>query len=199
MFPEGFILGLSTGAVCVAYCGPVLLPFILGEGTTVIQNAKSVGLFLGGRLLAYILVGFFFRASGNDTGSGFTSKQVCFWDHIYTSGCIYDRLWFLQIQGNMPWAETAKAAAETGPMAFCNTHCRWIRHGHESLSALSSCYNGGRGNPSGVWQSAFFYHVFSRNFNLFHTHAIFGFFQKKKGTASDRKICSHIGRIIIFV
>ncbi len=59
MFPEGFILGLSTGAVCVAYCGPVLLPFILGEGTTVIQNTKSVGLFLGGRLLAYILVGFF--------------------------------------------------------------------------------------------------------------------------------------------
>ncbi len=59
MFPEGFILGLSTGAVCLAYCGPVLLPFILGEGTTVIQNAKSVGLFLGGRLLAYILAGFF--------------------------------------------------------------------------------------------------------------------------------------------
>jgi sulfite exporter TauE/SafE len=58
MFPEGFILGLSTGAVCVAYCGPVLLPFILGEGTTVKQNAKSVGLFLGGRLVAYILVGF---------------------------------------------------------------------------------------------------------------------------------------------
>ena len=59
MFPEGFILGLSTGAVCVAYCGPVLLPFILGEGTTVMQNTKSVGLFLGGRLIAYILVGFF--------------------------------------------------------------------------------------------------------------------------------------------
>jgi sulfite exporter TauE/SafE len=58
MFPEGFILGLSTGAVCLAYCGPVLLPFILGEGTTIIQNAKSVGLFLGGRLIAYILVGF---------------------------------------------------------------------------------------------------------------------------------------------
>jgi sulfite exporter TauE/SafE len=36
----------------------VLLPFILGEGTTVMQNAKSVGIFLGGRLIAYILVGF---------------------------------------------------------------------------------------------------------------------------------------------
>jgi sulfite exporter TauE/SafE len=59
MFPEGFILGLSTGAVCLAYCGPVLLPFIMGEGTTVKQNTKSVGLFLGGRLVAYILIGFF--------------------------------------------------------------------------------------------------------------------------------------------
>ncbi len=41
MFPEGFILGLSTGAVCVAYCGPVLLPFILGEGTTILQNRNK--------------------------------------------------------------------------------------------------------------------------------------------------------------
>jgi sulfite exporter TauE/SafE len=64
MFPEGFILGLSTGAVCVAYCGPVLLPFILGEGTTVLQNTKSVGLFLGGRLVAYILVGFLSGLAG---------------------------------------------------------------------------------------------------------------------------------------
>lgn len=58
MFPEGFILGLSTGAVCVAYCGPVLLPFILGEGTTIRKNVKSVGLFLAGRLAAYIMMGF---------------------------------------------------------------------------------------------------------------------------------------------
>jgi sulfite exporter TauE/SafE len=36
----------------------VLLPFILGEGTTILQNAKSVGLFLGGRLAAYMSVGF---------------------------------------------------------------------------------------------------------------------------------------------
>lgn len=57
-FPEGFLLGLSTGAVCLAYCGPVLMPYLLGEGTNVRNNVISVSLFMGGRLLAYILVGF---------------------------------------------------------------------------------------------------------------------------------------------
>jgi sulfite exporter TauE/SafE len=56
-FPEGFILGLSTGAVCMAYCGPVLLPYLMGEAATISRNTISVGLFLGGRLAAYMLVG----------------------------------------------------------------------------------------------------------------------------------------------
>jgi sulfite exporter TauE/SafE len=55
--PEGFILGLSTGAVCLAYCGPVLIPYLMGEGNTVAGNTLSVGLFLGGRLVAYLVVG----------------------------------------------------------------------------------------------------------------------------------------------
>jgi len=54
---EGFLLGLSTGTVCLAYCGPVLLPYLMGEGSTIVQNTISVGLFLGGRFLAYLLVG----------------------------------------------------------------------------------------------------------------------------------------------
>jgi sulfite exporter TauE/SafE len=56
-FPVGFLLGLSTGAVCLAYCGPVLLPFIMGQGNTISKNAVSVSLFLTGRLVAYLIVG----------------------------------------------------------------------------------------------------------------------------------------------
>lgn len=56
-FPEGLVLGLSTGAICLAYCGPVLMPYLLGEGNTVKKNSWSVGLFLAGRLLAYLIVG----------------------------------------------------------------------------------------------------------------------------------------------
>jgi sulfite exporter TauE/SafE len=53
----GIILGLSTGAVCLAYCGPVLFPFLLGEGAKVVTNGVFVLLFLLGRLFAYLIVG----------------------------------------------------------------------------------------------------------------------------------------------
>jgi sulfite exporter TauE/SafE len=55
--PEGFILGLSTGTVCLAYCGPVLMPYLLGEGQTVANNFISVSVFLAGRLCAYLITG----------------------------------------------------------------------------------------------------------------------------------------------
>jgi len=54
---EGFILGLSTGAICMAYCGPVLVPYLMGEGRSVIKNTAAVSLFLSGRLAAYLLMG----------------------------------------------------------------------------------------------------------------------------------------------
>ena len=52
---EGFLLGLANGGVCLAYCAPVLVPYLLGEGDTVRHNAVSVGSFLGGRLAGYLL------------------------------------------------------------------------------------------------------------------------------------------------
>jgi len=54
---EGFLLGLSLGAICLSYCVPILAPYLLGEGKKVIQNALDVGLFLFGRLAGYLLFG----------------------------------------------------------------------------------------------------------------------------------------------
>jgi sulfite exporter TauE/SafE len=54
---EGFFLGLSTGMVCIAYCGPILVPYLLGEGKGLKKNTAAVAYFLSGRLLAYLLVG----------------------------------------------------------------------------------------------------------------------------------------------
>jgi len=54
---EGFLLGISTGAMCLAYCGPVLIPFLLAEGKNVRKSTYYLLLFLTGRLLAYIVVG----------------------------------------------------------------------------------------------------------------------------------------------
>jgi len=55
---DGILLGLSTGSVCLAYCGPVLIPYMLGENNTISRNYLDVSLFLAGRLAAYIAIGF---------------------------------------------------------------------------------------------------------------------------------------------
>jgi hypothetical protein len=51
---EGFLLGIANGGVCLAYCAPVLVPYLLGEGNTLRSGAISVGGFLGGRLVGYL-------------------------------------------------------------------------------------------------------------------------------------------------
>ena len=52
---QGFILGLSTGAVCVAYCGPVLIPYLMSESGGLKRSYMVVSVFLAGRLMAYML------------------------------------------------------------------------------------------------------------------------------------------------
>lgn len=51
---EGFLLGIASGGVCLAYCAPVLVPYLLGEGAPVRSSAISVGGFLAGRLAGYL-------------------------------------------------------------------------------------------------------------------------------------------------
>jgi len=54
---EGLLLGLSTGAACIAFCGPILIPYLMGESQTVKQSVIDVSWFLGGRFIAYVLTG----------------------------------------------------------------------------------------------------------------------------------------------
>lgn len=62
---EPLALGLSTGTWCAMYCAPVLLPFLFGrENLTHRRNLSLVGLFLAGRLAAYIALGFALGLSG---------------------------------------------------------------------------------------------------------------------------------------
>lgn len=53
---QGFLLGLASGASCVAYCAPALVPYLLGEGKGVRQNTVILCQFLGGRLCGYLLL-----------------------------------------------------------------------------------------------------------------------------------------------
>jgi sulfite exporter TauE/SafE len=52
---DGFFLGLSNGAACLATCAPVLIPYLLGEGKSIARNFWLTGQFLFGRLIGYLL------------------------------------------------------------------------------------------------------------------------------------------------
>jgi sulfite exporter TauE/SafE len=54
---EALLLGVSSGLVCVASCGPVVLPWLAFERSAWRTTAKLLGLFLVGRLAGYLAFG----------------------------------------------------------------------------------------------------------------------------------------------
>ncbi len=52
---ESFLLGLSNGGSCLAYCAPAVVPYLLGEGRGVLPNFGVTFQFLAGRFSAYLL------------------------------------------------------------------------------------------------------------------------------------------------
>jgi sulfite exporter TauE/SafE len=54
---QAFLLGISNGATCIAYCAPVLIPFLFGEGRGVLSNGFVILQFLTGRLIGYLAFG----------------------------------------------------------------------------------------------------------------------------------------------
>ena len=56
---KGFLLGLSSGGTCLAYCAPLLVPLVLGAGRPVRGSGWLLAQFLIGRLGGYLLFGVF--------------------------------------------------------------------------------------------------------------------------------------------
>jgi sulfite exporter TauE/SafE len=54
---EGLLLGLSTGVACIAFCGPILIPYLMAESHTIRQSVIDVSWFLTGRFIAYVITG----------------------------------------------------------------------------------------------------------------------------------------------
>jgi sulfite exporter TauE/SafE len=52
---RGLLLGLASGTTCLAFCAPVLVTYLLHEGSGVRQNLATLLMFLGGRLGGYAL------------------------------------------------------------------------------------------------------------------------------------------------
>lgn len=63
---EAFLLGLSVGPVCLAYCAPALVPFITAEKKDKFSGTiRLLSLFLFGRLTGYITIGLITGLVGN--------------------------------------------------------------------------------------------------------------------------------------
>jgi sulfite exporter TauE/SafE len=84
---EALLLGLSTGTSCLVFCGPVILPYMLGEGISLKRSLVDILIFLGSRLIVYLLLGLiaalvgqaFFRTEvfrGIITGSAYIILSV---------------------------------------------------------------------------------------------------------------------------
>ena len=51
---EPALLGFSSGLLCLAACGPVLLPWLVSEGAGLRGTGARLGQFLAGRLAGYL-------------------------------------------------------------------------------------------------------------------------------------------------
>jgi len=49
------MLGLATGPICLASCGPVVLPWMLVQPQGVRTHARQMAIFLGARLAGYLV------------------------------------------------------------------------------------------------------------------------------------------------
>src|SRR5208337_2890541 len=54
-YGEALALGLASGPACIAACGPVLVPSLLAERAGFRSHARYLSIFLGARLLGYML------------------------------------------------------------------------------------------------------------------------------------------------
>ena len=52
---EALLLGLTTGPICLASCGPVVVPWILVQPRGVLVLTRRLSLFLSARLTGYLL------------------------------------------------------------------------------------------------------------------------------------------------
>ena len=94
IFIEGIALGLSTGVMCLATCGPVLIPFLLSEGN---PPQKKCSLCFGVPLRATAGLSAH-RAVGRSVGAPFRDLQtVDLRNYEHLPGLSPDTLWILPV------------------------------------------------------------------------------------------------------
>lgn len=69
LFIQPFLLGLSVGVYCFAYCLPFVGSYLISEKRPGRENFKVILQFIGGRFIGYLLFGAFFGYLGEKIDS----------------------------------------------------------------------------------------------------------------------------------
>ncbi len=112
---EGFLLGLTSGGTCLAYCAPVLLPLMLGAGRPARGSGILLAKFLLGRLGGYLLFGLLAWWTGE------TILDDSFWRSVFF-GSVYAVLAALLLYFGLAKTPAPCALGSAGPREWL---ARW--------------------------------------------------------------------------
>ncbi len=73
---EGFLLGLSMGAYCLATCAPIYGPVIIQKEQNWLSGFKTVMMISLGRFIAYAVFGLAFGEIGSLAPAGYLPKNI---------------------------------------------------------------------------------------------------------------------------
>lgn len=110
---SSFILGISSGTACLAYCAPTILPFLMFKGNNSKQNYFYLIQFLLGRLFGYIAFAMIAWRFGREIITKYTNMPIflgfayiiisIIFIYEYFKGrkhCIKDTILFKKINNN---------------------------------------------------------------------------------------------------
>jgi sulfite exporter TauE/SafE len=78
IFFKGLMLGLASGVVCVTYCAPLLVPYLLSKGQNIPKNLLTILYFMGGRLTGYLMFAVMAWAVGLAAAASMTNEKAVF-------------------------------------------------------------------------------------------------------------------------
>jgi len=117
---NGFLLGIASGGACLAYCAPVLIPYLMGEGRSIRGNALLVGGFLGGRLVGYLTFATLAWAAHLAIVEGLPHRE------IMTGAITIALAVLLTIYGFWGRSSNCKAASAGGLLNRLNLRSPWL-------------------------------------------------------------------------
>lgn len=80
---DGLLLGLSTGLYCVSSCAPLTVPLVCsGDDSSLTHTVRLAAMFMAGRFIAYIAVGFILGSLGSFAASFLHPAQAVIFSRI---------------------------------------------------------------------------------------------------------------------